>query len=266
MGFTWDGSSGRWVNDQGVARVEPPAGSSRNKRRVHQRRESEIQSLRHKHKWALYDSHERRRTRHKGNQPSLTAAERKVNNATWRLSLPPDVYRSLGFSEDADQALTARMGDVFEAARQREAEQRAEAERHSAQQKAMDRAAKEREVERLALESRAPERLTEGRRLAEGFVAGARVEFRLLEKYNLKTCKLLEPKDWYYTEWQDGTLKNVVADGHVKSPYGVACLEVRPDGAIPGYFLRRDQSYVMPLRSEERERAGVYECVRVKTL
>ena len=77
---------------------------------------------------------------------------------------------------------------------------------------------------------------------------------------------VLEPKDWYYTEWQDGTLKNVVADGHVKSPYGVACLEVRPDGAIPGYFLRRDQSYVMPLRSEERERAGVYECVRVKTL
>ena len=63
----------------------------------------------------------------------------------------------------------------------------------------------------------------------------------------------------------------VVSDGHVKCAYGVAWLEVRPDGAIPGYGLRRDESYVIPLHDRasprggagQRVRAGVYERVRV---
>ena len=63
----------------------------------------------------------------------------------------------------------------------------------------------------------------------------------------------------------------MVSDGHIKSAYGVAWLEVRPDGPIPGYYLRRGESYVIPLRDRaslaggagQRECAGVYERVRV---
>ena len=36
-----------------------------------------------------------------------------------------------------------------------------------------------------------------------------------------------------------------------------------PDGQIPGYFLRRGESYVISLRANKREGVGVYECVRV---
>ena len=62
-----------------------------------------------------------------------------------------------------------------------------------------------------------------------------------------------------------------MSEAPIKCAYGVAWLEVLPDGAIPGYLLRRGESYVIPLRDRaslrggagQRERAGVYERVRV---
>ena len=56
----------------------------------------------------------------------------------------------------------------------------AAAERERAERQAAYRAAKERETEQLAIESRAPARLEEGKRLAEGFSTSGRVEFRAL--------------------------------------------------------------------------------------
>ena len=155
------------------------------------------------------------------------------------------------------------MDNVAAAARQRQADQRAAAEQEFAEHEAALRAAKEREDERLERERRAPERLAEGRRLAEGFVAGGRIEFRTLLKHNPRTGTRLEPEDWHHTQWQAGTLTKVVCDGHVKCPYGVAWLEVMPDCAIPGFFLRTGESYIIPLREAKRESAGVYECARV---
>ena len=66
-----------------------------------------------------------------------------------------------------------------------------------------------------------------------------------------------------HTEWQPGSLTKVVSDGHVKNAYGLAWLEVRPDDAIPGYYLRHGESYVISLRAAKRMSAGVYERVRV---
>ena len=62
----------------------------------------------------------------------------------------------------------------------READVCAAAERERAERQAAYRAAKERETEQLAIESRAPARLEEGKRLAEGFSTSGRVEFRAL--------------------------------------------------------------------------------------
>ena len=97
--------------------------------------------------------------------------------------------------------------------------------------------------------------------MQRGFSTSGRVEFRALLTFNLKTGKNLEVP--IHADWQPGTLSKVVADGHVKSAYGVAWLEVRPDGQILGYFLRRGESYVISLRANKREGVGVYECVRV---
>lgn len=256
-GYSWDHRRGKWLDDDGDQR--PTA--TRNQRRVEQRDASAIQTARHKHKWALYDSMERRRKRRKGELPAFTVQERKVYNAAWRLGAPAEAYAAMGYDRDADVALARSMGDVVGAARQREADARAAAERERAEREAAYRAAKERETERLAIESRAPARLEEGKRLAEGFSTGGRVEFRTLLTFNLKTGKDLEVP--IHTDWQPGTLTKVVADGHVKSAYGVAWLEVRPDGPIPGYYLRRGESYVISLRANKRASAGVYERVRV---
>jgi len=83
--------------------------------------------------------------------------------------------------------------------------------------------------------------------LTQGFVTGGRVEFRTLLTHNLKTGNPLERADQHHTEWQPGTLTKVVSGGHVKSAYGLAWLEVRPDGAIPGYYLLPGQSHVIML-------------------
>ena len=256
-GYAWDHAVGQWIDDDGVARPE----ATRSERRVQQRNASEIQKLRHKHKWHLYDSMERRRKRRNGEEPAFTAQERKVYNAAWRLGVPAEAYAAMGYDRDADVALARSMDDVVGAARQREADACAAAERERAEREAAYRAAKERETEQLAIESRAPARLEEGKRLAEGFSTSGRVEFRALLTFNLKTGKNLEVP--IHTDWQPGTLSKVVADGHVKSAYGVAWLEVRPDGQIPGYFLRHGESYVISLRANKREGVGVYECVRV---
>ena len=119
-----------------------------------------------------------------------------------------------------------------------------------------------REAERLELERVAPERLAEGARLTEGFATGRRVEFRTWLTFNLKTGRDLDPAKCHYTSWQPGTLTKVVSDGPIKCAYGVAWLEVKPDGAIPGYFLRCNEAYVIPLRANARKGAGVYERVR----
>ena len=42
-----------------------------------------------------------------------------------------------------------------------------------------------------------------------------------------------------------------------------AWVEVRPDGEIPGFALRRGEPYVIRLQAHEREGAGVYSRVRV---
>ena len=57
------------------------------------------------------------------------------------------------------------------------------------------------------------------------------MEFRTLITFDLKAGA--RGLHWHLTEWQDGTLTKVVSDGHVKSAYGVAWLEVRP-AAISG--------------------------------
>ena len=95
-------------------------------------------------------------------------------------------------------------------------------------------------------------------------MAGRHVEFRTLLTHNLKTGARLESKDWHHTQWQTGKLTKAVSDGHVKCPYGVAWLEVMPDSAIPGVYLRSGESYVIPLRANMRESEGAYECVRVR--
>ena len=76
-GFQWDYSRGQWVDTDGIARPE----ATRKQRRVLQRQASEMQTLRHKHKWQLYDSCERRRSRWKGKVPMLTAQEQKARPA-----------------------------------------------------------------------------------------------------------------------------------------------------------------------------------------
>ena len=218
--------------------------------------------LRHKRKWALYDSCERRYRRRKGEDFALTAQEQKVCNAGWRLrTLSPDLYSSMGYDADADRALRDSMGDVMTAARQRAADARAAIERERAEREAAYRDAAKREAEQLELQRVAPERLAEGKRLTECFATGDRVEFRTWLTFNLKTGNDLNRADERHTEWQPGT--KVVSDGHMKSAYGLAWLEVKPDDAIPGYYLRRGESYVISLRAAKRESAGVYERVRV---
>ena len=270
-GFEWEHAQGQWVDTDGNPRSE----ATRNQRRVQQRQESEQQTLRHKRKWELYESCERRRRRCKGEAALLTAQEKKAYNAGWRLhALSADLYSALGYSADADRGLCDSMGDVIAAARKREADARAAIEREREERAAAYRAEREREAERLERERVAPERLAEGRRLTEGFAIGDRVEFRTVLTYNLKTGNDLDMQDWVTTEWQPGTLTKVVTDGHIKCAYGVAWLEVKPDGAIPGRYLRRGEAYVIPLRDRaslrggagQRERAGVYERVRVLDL
>ena len=79
QGFKWDGSAGRWVDEFGIARVEPPAGTSRNKRRVHQRNQSEDQRARHKQKWQLYESGGRHYQRtHPDYAAALQASREKI--------------------------------------------------------------------------------------------------------------------------------------------------------------------------------------------
>lgn len=258
-GYEWDHALGQWLDADGG----PRPNATRNQRRVQQRQQSEVQSLRHKRKWQLYDSDERRYRRRKGAEPNLTAQERKAYNAGWRLAIAsPDLYASLGYNREADRALRDSMGDVKAAARQREADARAAVEHERVQREAERRAAAQREAERLERERVKPERLAEGRRLTEGFATGSRVEFRTWLTFNLKTGRDLAPADRHYTDWQPGTLSKVVSDGHVKSAYGLAWLEIKPDGNIPGYYLRRNESYVIPLCSDARKGAGVYERVR----
>ena len=107
-----------------------------------------------------------------------------------------------------------------------------------------------------------PERLAEGQRLTEGFATGGRVEFRTVLTFNLKTGDDLDMQDYITTDWQPGTLTKVVSDGHVKCAYGLAWLELTPDGAIPGYWLRRGEAYVIALRANEQQSRGVYDRVR----
>ena len=278
-GFAWNHAEGQWISPDGQSRPE----ATRSQRRVQQRKASEVQTLRHKRKWELYDSCERRRRRHKGQDPVLTAQEQKAFNAGWRLhTFTPKLYASMGYNPDADRALCDRMGNVMAAARQREADARAAIERQRAERDAayrtaakreadqleLERAAK-READQLELERVAPERLAEGKRLTEGFAAGGRVEFRTWLTFNLKTGKDLDPADQHHTEWQPGSLTKVVSDGHVKSAYGLAWLEVRPDDAIPGYYLRHGHVWgvihVCHLATccKARMSAGVYERVCV---
>ena len=73
-GFEWHYAQGRWLDADGQLRPE----ATRSKRRVQQRNASEVQMLRHKRKWALYDSCERRYRRRKGEDFALTAQEQKV--------------------------------------------------------------------------------------------------------------------------------------------------------------------------------------------
>ena len=136
------------------------------------------------------------------------------------------------------------LSDVEAAARQREANAHTAIERERAERAEREiarRAEAQREAEQLQLE-----RVAEGKWLTEGFVAGGRVEFRTQD-----------------SDWLPGTVTKVVADGHVKCVSGLAWLEVRPDEAIPGYYLRRGEPWVSSLRTEKRVSAGVYERVRL---
>jgi hypothetical protein len=258
-GYTWDHGIGIWLDGDG----RPRPNATHNQRRVQQRQASEVQSLRHKRKWALYDSCERRYRRRKGEMPALTAQEQKACNAGWRLSvLSPDLYAKMGYDAEADRALRDSAGDVMAAVRRREADARAAKQRERDERDAAYRAAAKREAEQLERARVAPERLAEGRRLTEGFVTGGRVEFRTWQTMNLKTGRDLKVADCHYSDWQPGTLTKVVSDGHIKCAYGVAWLEVRPDGKIPGYGLLNGESHVIPLSAKKRKSAGVYELVR----
>ena len=117
--------------------------------------------------------------------------------------------------------------------------------------------------ERLERERRAPDRLAEGRRLAEGFVQGGRVRFRTTVVRHPKTGNVLQLHEQYFTEWQEGSIAKVVTDAHVRCAYGVAFLEVKPDGPIPGLYLMRGQLYTIPLRSDQYRSAGVYKTVEI---
>ena len=107
-GYTWCHLRGKWFNVDG----EPRPFATRNKRRVDQRDASEVQSLRHKHKWALYDSSERRSKRQKGIMPLLTSAEAKTCNAAWRLRLPGRLSRPRNFLFPSPQISTKKFQNL----------------------------------------------------------------------------------------------------------------------------------------------------------
>ena len=94
-GYAWDDAAGQWLDGNGVPRPD----ATRNQRRVQQRNASEVQTLRHKHKWEHYESCERRYRWHRSDDPFLTAQEQKAVNAGWRLAvLSPDRSAALGRS------------------------------------------------------------------------------------------------------------------------------------------------------------------------